>query len=127
MPEYEYQRFDGTQPFQPQSADELFDQFSEYLLEYGDQVLENLEDLAEELRHQRSRLGAPPGREIQRGSFTLFPASQKRFPRRYSVTVVEAGFRLLHGRMVQPLSRLALHAVPVLKYGQQTVANRVSQ
>ena len=48
MPEYEYQRFDGTQPFQPQSADELFDQFSEYLLEYGDQVLENLEDLAEE-------------------------------------------------------------------------------
>lgn len=48
MPEYEYSRFDGTEPFQPQSADELFDQFSEYLLEYGDQVLESLEQWAED-------------------------------------------------------------------------------
>ena len=40
---YEYTKWDGSQQFQPQSADKVFDQLSEYLLQYGDQVLRNLD------------------------------------------------------------------------------------
>ncbi|MBX6311687.1 MAG: VWA domain-containing protein, partial [Isosphaeraceae bacterium] len=40
---YEYTRWDGSQVFQPQSADKVFDQLSEYLLQYGDQVLRDLD------------------------------------------------------------------------------------
>ncbi len=42
---FEYSEWDGSQEFQPQSADKAFDQLSEYLLQYGDQVLRQLEDL----------------------------------------------------------------------------------
>ena len=49
MPDFEYSRWDGSQEFTPQSADKLFDQISEYMLDYGEYVLDNLEDLAEEL------------------------------------------------------------------------------
>ena len=45
MPLFEYTGWDGSQDFQPQSADKLFDQVAEYLLQYGDQVLRNLDDL----------------------------------------------------------------------------------
>lgn len=45
MPLFEYSEFDGSQPFQPQSADKLFDQLTEYLLEYGDRVLRDFDDL----------------------------------------------------------------------------------
>jgi Ca-activated chloride channel family protein len=48
MPDFEYSRWDGSQEFSPQSADKLFDQLSEYMLDYGEYVLDNLEDLAEE-------------------------------------------------------------------------------
>jgi Ca-activated chloride channel family protein len=48
MSNYEYTKWDGSQEFQPQSAEKLFDQLSEYLLQYGDQVLRNLEDLADD-------------------------------------------------------------------------------
>ncbi len=48
MPDFEYSRWDGSQEFTPQSADKLFDQISEYMLDYGEYVLDNLEDLAEE-------------------------------------------------------------------------------
>jgi Ca-activated chloride channel family protein len=48
MPDFEYSRWDGSQEFTPQSADKLFDQISEYMLDYGEQVLDNLEDLAEQ-------------------------------------------------------------------------------
>src|SRR5262249_46225312 len=48
MPTYEYSRWDGTQEFTPQSADSLFDQLSQYLLDYGDEVLPMLERLEEE-------------------------------------------------------------------------------
>jgi uncharacterized protein with von Willebrand factor type A (vWA) domain len=47
MPRYEYTRWDGSQQFQPQSADKAFDQLAEYLLKYGDEVLRNLEDFDE--------------------------------------------------------------------------------
>lgn len=43
MSVYEYSRWDGSQVFQPQSADQVFDKLAEYLLEYGDQILRNLE------------------------------------------------------------------------------------
>jgi len=42
---YEYTRWDGLREFQPQSADEAFDQLSEYLLQYGDQALRDLDQL----------------------------------------------------------------------------------
>ncbi len=45
MPLFEYSEWDGSQEFQPQSADKAFDQLSEYLLQYGDQVMRQLDDL----------------------------------------------------------------------------------
>ncbi|HMF37092.1 MAG TPA: VWA domain-containing protein, partial [Isosphaeraceae bacterium] len=41
---FEYSKWDGSQSFLPQSADKLFDQLSEYVLQYGENVLRNLED-----------------------------------------------------------------------------------
>jgi Ca-activated chloride channel family protein len=43
MAGYEYSRFDGSEEFSPQSADKLFDEFSQYLMHYGEDVLDNLE------------------------------------------------------------------------------------
>ncbi|MEZ5942765.1 MAG: VWA domain-containing protein [Planctomycetaceae bacterium] len=43
MPQFEYFAWDGTNPFQPQSADQLWDELSEYLMQYGDEILDNLE------------------------------------------------------------------------------------
>lgn len=48
MPSFEYSRWDGSQAFSPQSADEVFDQISQYLLDYGEQVLPSLEQLRDE-------------------------------------------------------------------------------
>src|SRR5437868_14156443 len=45
---YEYSKWDGSQQFQPQSADKAFDQLAEYLLQYGDQVLRQFEDADDE-------------------------------------------------------------------------------
>ena len=42
MPTFEYSRWDGNEPFSPQSADQVFDHLSEYLLDYGEEMLENL-------------------------------------------------------------------------------------
>jgi uncharacterized protein with von Willebrand factor type A (vWA) domain len=42
---YEYTKWDGSQQFRPQSADELFDRLAEYILQHGDQVLRHLDDL----------------------------------------------------------------------------------
>ena len=47
MPTHEYSRWDGSQQFAPQSADQLFDQFSQYLLDYGEELLDNLEQWQE--------------------------------------------------------------------------------
>jgi uncharacterized protein with von Willebrand factor type A (vWA) domain len=48
MPLFEYSRWDGSQQFLPQSADKLFDQLSEYILQHGDDVFRNLEDIDDE-------------------------------------------------------------------------------
>ena len=45
MSHYEYTRWDGSQEFQPQSADKAFDQIAEYLLQHGEQVLRSLDRL----------------------------------------------------------------------------------
>ncbi|MDA1162061.1 MAG: VWA domain-containing protein [Planctomycetota bacterium] len=42
MPEFEYSHWDGSQEFTPQSADELFDELSRYMLDYGEEILDNL-------------------------------------------------------------------------------------
>jgi uncharacterized protein with von Willebrand factor type A (vWA) domain len=43
MPLFEYSEWDGTQQFQPLSADAAFDKLAEYLLEHGEYVLRQLE------------------------------------------------------------------------------------
>jgi uncharacterized protein with von Willebrand factor type A (vWA) domain len=43
MPTYEYSRWDGSQQFSPQSADKLFDDLAQYLMDYGEDILDNLE------------------------------------------------------------------------------------
>ena len=48
MPDFEYSRWDGSQEFSPQSADQLFDALSEYLLDHGEQILDSLERWEEE-------------------------------------------------------------------------------
>ena len=48
MATYEFSRWDGTEQFQPQSADQLFDEFSKYLMNYGEEVIPNLERWEEE-------------------------------------------------------------------------------
>lgn len=44
MPAFEYSRWDGSQEFTPQSADQLFDHLSDYLMQYGEDVLDTLQD-----------------------------------------------------------------------------------
>lgn len=44
MPSFEYSRFDGSKGFSPQSADELFDKLSEFIMDYGDAVLNSLQE-----------------------------------------------------------------------------------
>ncbi len=48
MPTFEYSRYDGSGEFSPQSADKVFDELSQYLLEYGEHILDNLEQWQEE-------------------------------------------------------------------------------
>ncbi len=49
MPEFEYSQFAGDEDgFAPQSADKLFDQLAEYVVEYGERILENLDDWQDE-------------------------------------------------------------------------------
>lgn len=48
MPDFEYSRWDGSQETTSQSADKFFDQLSEYLLNHGEQILDNLPQWEEE-------------------------------------------------------------------------------
>ena len=48
MPQFQYSRWDGSQEFSPQSADKVFDQISEYMMQYGDQVLDLIEQLEQD-------------------------------------------------------------------------------
>jgi uncharacterized protein with von Willebrand factor type A (vWA) domain len=42
---FEYTEWDGSQLFQPQSADQAFDRLAEYLMQYGDRVLREFDEL----------------------------------------------------------------------------------
>src|SRR5262249_12217807 len=60
MAVYEYAKWDGSQEFKPQSADKLFEQIAEYVIQYGEHVLRNLEDLdddAQDLLDQIQKAG----------------------------------------------------------------------
>ncbi|MFP6767383.1 MAG: VWA domain-containing protein [Planctomycetaceae bacterium] len=48
MSTFEYSRWDGQQQFTPQSADKIFDQFGEYLLDHGQELMQNLDDWEDE-------------------------------------------------------------------------------
>lgn len=48
MPEFRYSKWDGSQEFSPQSADQVFDQITEYLMDYGEDVMEAMERWEEE-------------------------------------------------------------------------------
>ncbi len=48
MPIFEFSKWDGSQQFRPLAADAVFDKLAEHLLEYGDYVLRQLEDLDEQ-------------------------------------------------------------------------------
>jgi uncharacterized protein with von Willebrand factor type A (vWA) domain len=48
MPLFEYSQYDGSQEFRPQSADRAFEQIVEYMMNYGDRVLRQLDDLDED-------------------------------------------------------------------------------
>lgn len=48
MPNFQYSRFDGSEEFTPQSADKLFDELSKYMLQYGEEMLQNLENWEDE-------------------------------------------------------------------------------
>jgi Ca-activated chloride channel homolog len=48
MANFEYSKFDGSQEFAPQSADKLFDELTQHLLDWGDHVLENLNQWEED-------------------------------------------------------------------------------
>ncbi len=47
MPTFEYSRWDGSEQFSPQSADQIFDQFNQYLMDYGEDMLDELDNLEE--------------------------------------------------------------------------------
>jgi Ca-activated chloride channel family protein len=46
---FEYSKYDGSQEFLPQSADKVFDQLAEFLMQHGDQILQNMDDLEDEI------------------------------------------------------------------------------
>ena len=46
---FEYTKWDGSQQFLPQSADKVFDKLSEYMMQHGERVLRNLDELEEEM------------------------------------------------------------------------------
>jgi uncharacterized protein with von Willebrand factor type A (vWA) domain len=49
MPLFEYSKWDNTQQFLPQSADRVFDQLAEYLLQHGERALRDMEQLEDEI------------------------------------------------------------------------------
>ena len=49
MPLFEYSKWDGSQQFLPQSADKVFDQLAEYLMQHGERILRNMDELEEDM------------------------------------------------------------------------------
>ena len=79
MPGFEYSRFDGRDAFSPQSADEVFDHLSEYLLDYGEEVLDNLNQWEQEhpeLIEQLIRRGHIE--QDREGKYSITPKGMRR-------------------------------------------------
>jgi uncharacterized protein with von Willebrand factor type A (vWA) domain len=49
MPLFEYSKWDGTQEFLPQSADKVFDQLAEFLMQYGERIFKEMDQLEDEI------------------------------------------------------------------------------
>ena len=48
MAQFEYSKFDGSEQFSPQSADKVFDELTQHMLDWGDHVLDYLDQWEEE-------------------------------------------------------------------------------
>jgi len=48
MAQFEYSKFDGSEEFTPQSADKVFDELTQHMLDWGDDVLDYLDQWEEE-------------------------------------------------------------------------------
>lgn len=48
MANFEYSKFDGSEQFSPQSADKIFDELARHMLDWGDNVLDYLDQWEEE-------------------------------------------------------------------------------
>jgi uncharacterized protein with von Willebrand factor type A (vWA) domain len=48
MAQFEYSKFDGSEQFSPQSADKIFDELTQHMLDWGDHVLDYLDQWEEE-------------------------------------------------------------------------------
>lgn len=48
MPDFEYSKYDGSEQFAPQSADRIFDELARHMLDWGDHVLDHLDDVADD-------------------------------------------------------------------------------
>ena len=92
MPAFEYSRWDGTQQFTPQSADQLFDQISDYLMNYGEEALPIFDQLEEQNPDLLDQL-------IRRGHV------EKDHEGRYRVT--PQGMRRVENKALEELFQLA--------------------
>jgi Ca-activated chloride channel family protein len=77
---YEYSRWDGSQQFQPQSADALFEKLSEYMMQYGEQILRNLDRLDDPEAEDLVKLIQEKGliEEDGEGRWTVTPRGLRR-------------------------------------------------
>jgi uncharacterized protein with von Willebrand factor type A (vWA) domain len=48
MAQFEYSKFDGSEQFSPQSADKVFDELTQHMLDWGDHVMDYLDQWEEE-------------------------------------------------------------------------------
>jgi Ca-activated chloride channel homolog len=48
MAQFEYSKFDGSEQFTPQSADKVFDELTQHMLDWGDEILDYLDKWEEE-------------------------------------------------------------------------------
>ncbi len=76
----EYTKWDGSQDFQPQSAEKAFDQLSEYILQHGDQVMRSLDDFDEEDMPELVELIEKEGliEKDDEGKFRVSPKGMRR-------------------------------------------------
>lgn len=96
---YEFSQWDGSKSFSPQSADELFDQFSEYLMDFGDEVMPALERWEEENPEVIDMLIKQGLVEKDReGKFRVTPKGLKRVERKAMETLFNVQNRDKLGR-----------------------------